>query len=595
MATLFILLVSVKFCDLVGGESSNVRQSTLASRIFLVTSTPVKSGDGKTVSTLKPSLKVTLPDANELSRPHVATRTNEAASVHKSKESGPSSSSWSGAGVIRISSRSKGFHLQTNIATKLKKSGKDLGQKTSNTIKVSHALYKSSVNSQQDLKSRDSYGLSSNQVSRTSTRTVTSSVSSGKVDIASSMHSNVGIKSSPSLPNLFPSPEVHVTRTSRTATLALQPTPSHLYPSHEKSKPSVLSSFPMSVHEGITSPSKVPYDEPLPLSSAPTGPDITNKSPATKPLTNSLTQTAVPPVPPTTVRPLSCGGGTGEACVCYNCHAINKSREKCCTKAISPKRLKQGIVMEIADISVTKFITLEDTTIRAISRIITRECQVVRECGLPEVTDTLSRFRRDINAEVIKSSPQLKVEKHSEKHQMLARVKLDQKPQIKIVARPSSNSILRLSSSTAGPSLATNVPVRREPFSAKVVFFSISATDPKARSIEAAMYSTVASGANTTLVVGGGKLLTILNGNKAALESQLNISIRSFREWKADGTSARLFPSPTDTSSSTPSGTILYPGFYSLLSAYLSICSQPVRLSLSGATQGLCPVSQGLF
>ena len=237
--------------------------------------------------------------------------------------------------------------------------------------------------------------------------------------------------------------------------------------------------------------------------------------------------------------------------------------------------------MEIADISVTKFITLEDTTIRAISRIITRECQVVRECGLPEVTDTLSRFRRDINAEVIKSSPQLKVEKHSEKHQMLARVKLDQKPQIKIVARPSSNSILRLSSSTAGPSLATNVPVRREPFSAKVVFFSISATDPKARSIEAAMYSTVASGANTTLVVGG-KLLTILNGNKAALESQLNISIRSFREWKADGTSARLFPSPTDTSSSTPSGTILYPGFYSLLSAYLSICSQPVRLSLSG-------------
>ena len=583
MAALFILLVCVKFCNLAGGESSNVRQSTSASQMIPSSSTPVKLAAVWTTPTIKPSLKVTLSTVNEFSQPHVATRTHK----QSNKDSGPSRSSVSGSGVIQIVTKVKDFHLQTNHATKQKSSAKDSVLKkketASNTIKVHPSYYRSSMNNRpKNVETSDVLQniFSSNRIGQTSIYPVRKSkwslsiskAASKNAETRSDPHSDIVIKPSSFLPHISPSPEARVTRTKRTATMALQPTPTYLFPSHDKLKPSVFSSFPLSNHEGITFSSKESYATStsqsvlrLPLYSAPTGSDITNKLPSTRPFTSTLI-----PIMPASVRPLSCGRTGGEACVCYNC---NKSKEKCCTETHSSKRLKQGIVMEITQITVEKFIQMEDATSQTISRIIAQECKNGQKCSLLEETSALNRLKRDISADVIKSSPQIEVIKHSQKHQVLART-FSKDQMIKIVARPSSNSITRLLAPTRGPSV--NLAVKRysskenTSLSVKVIFFSLSTSNPKSRSLEAAMYSLVTSGVNTTRIVESKKLLNILKGKKATLEKQLNFTIKSFKVWNdinkrgAGEHSASLFTSPTHLPRPTPSGTIMYPASSSL-------------------------------
>lgn len=628
MAALFILLVCVEFCNLAGGEPSHVRHSTLASRIFPVSSTAVNRDGGSTAATIKPSHKVTSFIVNEFSQPHVATRTNG----QKSKDSGPSASSGSGSGAIRIVTKTTDFHLQTNYASRQKHSEKDSVQKqketASKTIKVDPSFYHSSMNYRpKNVETSDVHqNIFSQRIRQTSIPKKPSARSisiNSKASRNSQTHSRLpdgdGIKSSSSLPNLFPSPEAHVTRTPRTATMALEPTPSYLLPSHDKLKPSDLSSFPLSVHEGITSSPKESYATitsqsilRLPLSSAPTGSDINNKLPTTRPFTNKLSQT---PILPASVQPLFCGGVNGEVCVCFNCP---NSEEKCCTEAHSSKRLKQGIVMEIADISVEKFGLLKDVAIRTISPIIARECAMELDCGYTEENGASSMFKRDVNAKVIKSSPQLKTIKHKlpgrafdqsqkikigarpsfnsvtrvlgatagpsvKKHQPLGR-RFDQSQKIETVARPSFNSITRVLGATTGPSVTSKVAVKRynskknASLSAKVFFFRVSTTNQKSQSIEAAMYSTVTSGNNTTQVVKSRRLLNILKKNKARLEKKLNITIKSFKVWKGINKRASVFTSPTNVPSPTLSGTIMYPAscsfnilFFVLIFLFVSV------------------------
>lgn len=205
------------------------------------------------------------------------------------------------------------------------------------------------------------------------------------------------------------------------------------------------------------------------------------------------------------------------SCACFNCHQARKNGKTCCQDVIDRTNIQQGVIMNMAHITIEKFHQKVSNVSHVLAEVILDSCiSNSTRCFSNEKSSekTAIRKKRSLETDFLEdfsSSNSIKTKKEADSDVFMSQT---------------------LSSSVSKEALHLNINSSKSNISrVDVIIYSISSKSGLPHRVETAFYVTVTSnisGTNLAQVLDGKGLIQILRDKKGTLEDRLNLTIESF-------------------------------------------------------------------